>query len=154
MVVSSTKSCTKEKLYGVSYFFLLLSLFWTYGVCANVVHCTVAASVNKWWANPNPPSYQIVWDSFRRSITYSFGSICLGSLFVAIIKTIRNTLNFVRYQLKNAQFSSSMLKTVASILLSMIDYLLRVVESITEYFNSYAYCFVAIYGYSFLESSR
>ena len=153
-VIASSKPCATEKIYDLPYFFLLVSLFWTCGVCANAIHCTVAASVSQWWGNPNIPHNKVVWDSFRRSLTESFGSICFGSLFIAVIKSTRTVLYVLKYQFKKINTTSSFLGSFQSMLLSILSHLLRLVDGAMEYFNLYAFCFVAIYGYPFIKSSR
>lgn len=36
-----------------------------------------------------------VWSNLRRALTSSFGSICLGSLLVAIVKTLRQVCSIM-----------------------------------------------------------
>merc|ERR1711971_119363 len=69
-------------------FAMLLSYYWTAQVIKNVCHVTVAGTVGTWWFTPiEARSFcsHGVRDSFVRSVTTSFGSICLGSILVAIV---------------------------------------------------------------------
>lgn len=71
--------------------------FWT--VIGNVVHVTTAGTVGTWWFVPeeaNGCCSQAVRESYVRSLTTSFGSICLGSLIVAIIQALRETVRSIR----------------------------------------------------------
>jgi len=80
-------------------FLLVLSMYWTQQVIRNVVHVTVAGTVGTWWWAPheaNSCCSEAVRSSHARAMTNSFGSICLGSLIVAIIQTIKTFLEKVR----------------------------------------------------------
>jgi hypothetical protein len=106
-------------------FLFLVSFFWTAQVVKNVVHVTVAGTVGTWWLFPleaNGCCSQAVRDSYWRSITTSFGSICLGSLIVALIQATREIVNSMRNQDNG-------------LLLCIADCLLGCLESLAEYFN-------------------
>lgn len=79
--------------------------------------------------------------SFVRSVTYSFGSICLGSLIVAIIQALRDMCR-------------SMRENDDGILFCLAECILGCIESIIEYFNEWAYAYVGIYGYSFIDAAK
>lgn len=124
-------------------FLFLVSFFWTAQVVKNVVHVTVAGTVGTWWLFPleaNGCCSQAVRDSYWRSITSSFGSICLGSLIVALIQAVREMVNAMRSQ-------------DDSLLLCLADCLLGCLERLAEYFNKWAYIYVGLYGYGFVEAS-
>ena len=76
-------------------FVLVLSFYWTHQVLKNVVRATVSGVVGTWWFSPiEAGSFcsTAVSASFIRSTTYSLGSICFGSLIVAILHMLRNSL--------------------------------------------------------------
>ena len=87
--------------------------------------------------------------SVYRSLTYSFGSICFGSLLQAIVSVFRYLVESARNQRNrdNDNFCGTLL-------LCIIECLARLLEDILEYFNQWAYVFVGVYGYSYLESGR
>jgi len=123
--------------------FLILSFYWTTQVIKNVVHVTVSGTVATWYfmkgtvgIPPNP-----TMKALRRACTYSFGSICLGSLLVAAIQTLRAIINGVRNRANN-------------LVLAIIDCLLSCLEGIFLYFNKYAYTQVAIYGKTYCTAAR
>jgi hypothetical protein len=84
---------------------------------------------------PNPTS-----ESFKRATTYSFGSICFGSLMVAIISFLRSVLNL-----------SDDRDSVAG---AVLDCLLGILEDLLRYFNTYAFTQVAIYGKPYIEAAK
>jgi hypothetical protein len=61
-------------------------------VCTNVAHVTVAGSVATWWFAPAPArqSQTAVRASLRRALSTSFGSICYGSLIIAVLQVIHH----------------------------------------------------------------
>lgn len=85
---------------GIVAFLLLLSFYWTQQVISNIVHVTVAGTVGTWWWAPleaNSCCSEAVRSSYIRAITNSFGSICFGSLLVAIVKAIKSMLEQVSF---------------------------------------------------------
>jgi len=102
--------------------------------------------VGTWWFTPiEARSFcsRGVRDSFVRSVTTSFGSICLGSLLVAIVEAAKNMVR----NLRNSEDGGGVLLCLAECLLSCL-------QDIMEYFNSWAFVFVGLYGYSFLDAGR
>mmetsp|Transcript_17126 Transcript_17126/g.24206 ORF Transcript_17126/g.24206 Transcript_17126/m.24206 type:complete len:533 (+) Transcript_17126:22-1620(+) len=134
----------QNEVNGFVVFLFLVSLFWTFEVIKNIVHVTVSGTVGTWWWQPESASSccsSAVRDSFFRSITYSFGSICLGSLLVAIIKALKQMVHRAR------ESDDGILRCLAECILGCI-------ESILEYFNEWAYVYVALYGYSFVDAAK
>ena len=138
-------ACDKEAS-GLVVFSLLLSYYWTYQVIQNTVHVTVAGVVGTWWFVPTEASSfcsRAIGDSYFRSLTYSFGSICLGSLLVAVIESL---VAMVR-NLRESGDGGSVFLCIAECLLALL-------RDIVEYFNRWAFTYVGIYGYSFIEAGR
>jgi len=134
--VYKSKPCIKAKVDVGHYIFLLLNLIWGTTVIRNVVHVTISGAVASWWFMVAHPD-TAVYDSFRRTIRGCMGSICFGSLLLAIAQTARVLL----YMLRGVK-KSSLARTCAEVLIGMIE---RVMETT----NRYAFCYVAIYGFDF-----
>jgi len=106
-----------------------------------VVHVTTAGTVASWYflfpSNmPSDPTRK----AFHRASWTSFGSICLGSFLVAIIKAARSMVrSFRRNGGGNQNVAQAICVCCAECLLSILDRLV-------EYFNVYAYTQIAIYG--------
>lgn len=128
---------------GYGYLFLLmLAYFFSHQVIQNTIHVTIAGVVATWWIAPEEASSccsQAIWDSLKRSLTTSFGSICFGSLLVAIIQALRALANTARSQ-------------DDSFLVCLAECILACIESLIEYFNKWAFIYVGIYGMSYCES--
>lgn len=137
--------CGKKLNYG--YFFLLLvSFYWTHQVFTNTIHVSTAGMVGTWWFVPEEASgccSSAVTSSVCRSCTYSFGSICFGSLIVAIIRAVRALLEEAK---NNDQING--------ILVCVIDCLLSIIQGLVEYFNQWAYVYVGLYGYGYMEAGK
>eukprot|EP00833_Pecoramyces_ruminatium_P002069 jgi/Orpsp1_1/1176101/evm.model.c7180000056404.1 len=82
----------------VIYVFLLFSFYYSAQVINNTVHVTISGLFATYYFQGilNPATMEIQVDvknptlkSFKRAITTSFGSICFGSLIIAIIQTLR-----------------------------------------------------------------
>mmetsp|Transcript_4365 Transcript_4365/g.6522 ORF Transcript_4365/g.6522 Transcript_4365/m.6522 type:complete len:485 (-) Transcript_4365:41-1495(-) len=130
-------------------FLLLLALFWTQQVFQNTIHVIVAGVVSTWWFAPDEASSccsVAIKDSFIRATTSSFGSICFGSLLVAIIQTLRSMVESARHDSSN--------DGCAAFMLCLVDCLLQCLQGILEYFNKFAYIYVGMYGYSYLEAGK
>lgn len=125
-------------------FLLLLSAYWTMQVIKNVVHVTVAGTVGTWWWSPaeaNSCCSVAITESNRRAMTYSFGSICLGSLLVAIVQTIKSLCESAR------DAEDGLCSCIAVCLLNCL-------ETIMEMFNEWAFVYVGIYGYGFVDAAK
>ena len=129
---------------GPLVFAFILSFYWTAQVISNVVHVTTAGTVAEWWYDPisaNGCCSSAVRNSYVRSLTTSFGSICLGSLIVAIIQTLR-------------RYFQSLRENGDSFLACCAECLIGCIENLVEYFNKWAFVFVAIHGFSFMEAGK
>jgi len=123
--------------------FLIFSFYWTFQVIKNVVHVTVSGLFATWYfmygtvgMPPNP-----TLKSFKRATTTSFGSICLGSMIVALIQTLRAIVRSLR-------------SDTNYFIICIVDCILGCLDNLVQYFNHYAYCRVAIYGESFCEAAK
>ncbi len=128
------------------YVFFLFSFYWTSQVVKNVSHFTISGTFATWYFQINNIPTNPTLKAAKRALTSSFGSICLGSLIVALIQTVRAILrSLVRGRGDN----------IALVILAcLIDCLLGCIESLVRYFNKYAYTYAAIYGTSFCESAK
>lgn len=140
---AETSVCSNPN-YGV-WFVLFISFFFTNQVLQNCVHCAVAGVVGSWWFTPKSSGCcsSAVCGSFIRTMTSSFGSICFGSLLVAIVQALRQMVEQLRQNDELGQF-----------LACCIDCLLSCLQSLLEYFNKWAFVYVGVYGYSYCEAGK
>lgn len=123
--------------------YVIFSMYWSVQVIENVVHTSVCGVFATFYFLHGTGAAIIkpVWNSFSRSMTYSFGSIAFGSLIVAIIQMIRFLINSTRNDRDNLAAACA-------------DCLIGMIEGLVRFFNYYAYVHVAIYGKPFIESGK
>jgi len=123
---------------------LFLSFFFGEQVLENCVHVTISGLVGTWWVAPEDNGFcsGAVCNSFIRTMTTSFGSICFGSLLVAIIRTLEMLARQAR-----EDGDAGILACIAECILSCLGDLM-------EYFNKWAFVYVGIYGYSYIEAGK
>ena len=122
--------------------FALLTFYWTMQVLFNMIHVTVSGVAATWYfcGEANVPRNPTV-ASFKRASTTSFGSICFGSLLVAIIQVMR-------------AIARSQRDSEHPFIACIVECILGCIESLVRYFNRYAFVYVAIYGNSYTEAAR
>lgn len=107
---------------------------------------TTAGVIADWWYDPENVH---VFRSFSRTVFYSMGSICFGSLLVGPVRLIRQLSVICR---PSAEDDSSLmclyecLNAIQTCISSCVDGLYR-------HFNPWAYTYVGIYRYGFLGKS-
>jgi hypothetical protein len=157
VLVSSSSPCFTPKLYYSTMVFLVLSLFWVNSVISNIVHCITSSAVYSWWTTGNCSEDQLQL-SFHKITTKSLGSICFGSLLTAVVRTIRSFVYFLVGRTKRRANSTSSENTVLASLNRISQNILisfsTILDRLILYFNRYAFCFVAIYGISYLHAAK
>eukprot|EP00568_Trieres_chinensis_P004888 CAMPEP_0183291498 /NCGR_PEP_ID=MMETSP0160_2-20130417/893_1 /TAXON_ID=2839 ORGANISM="Odontella Sinensis, Strain Grunow 1884" /NCGR_SAMPLE_ID=MMETSP0160_2 /ASSEMBLY_ACC=CAM_ASM_000250 /LENGTH=543 /DNA_ID=CAMNT_0025452313 /DNA_START=74 /DNA_END=1705 /DNA_ORIENTATION=+ len=138
-----------DGVFWLTMFLLLVSLYWTTTVMLNTIQTSVAGVIGTWCFNKTLASgccSLAVTSSLYRSLTYSFGSICLGSLFEALIRALRVLSDMAR--------DDDGCSSEGRILVCILQCILSCFESMIEYFNQWAYVFVGVYGYGYVESGK
>eukprot|EP00474_Spongospora_subterranea_P008991 CRZ09449.1 hypothetical protein [Spongospora subterranea] len=138
--MDSSHSQANGALPGFAVFCLILSFIWTLEVLQNIFR-TIASGVCGtfyFFGFTRNPTFKAA----RRTLTTSFGSICLGGLIVSVIEALR------------VIFKSSRRGNRDSIADACCTCILSCIESIVKYISKYAYARVAVYGESFMQASR
>ncbi|CAF3346552.1 unnamed protein product [Rotaria sp. Silwood2] len=123
----------------IIYFFMMLSWYWGAVTFGNIAHFIVACAVGRWWFSTESNEQYSTGNSINRAFTTNFGTICMGSLFEAIIKALRSTAN------KNRQ---------KSVIACVLGWILGIIEKVVGYLNEWAFIFAALTGQGFVEASR
>mmetsp|Transcript_8204 Transcript_8204/g.9554 ORF Transcript_8204/g.9554 Transcript_8204/m.9554 type:complete len:543 (+) Transcript_8204:1-1629(+) len=130
---------------------MLLSLYWTSVVIMNVTQTTVAGVIGTFAFEKSSASSccsMALTQSIIRSCTYSFGSICFGSLLNAIMITLRVLLDWSRQRARDRDNNG------AALLYCILQCIVSILGDLLEYFNQWAYIFVGIYGTTYLQSGQ
>jgi Plasma-membrane choline transporter len=128
---------------GLAGFLLVLSFFWTLQVLQGILSVTVSGQISYWYfysKSDRMPRFPTLM-SLGRALTYSFGSICFGSLLVALLATFR-------YMMKKAK------TTDRKWLKALIFCCLRCMEEILATFNMYAFVLVTTDGLSYYQAAK
>ncbi|TMW57818.1 hypothetical protein Poli38472_014421 [Pythium oligandrum] len=147
--ICTEDNCTLEMAVGSVIgvlFGMLIIFFWGSFVLKNIIAVTVAGTVAAWKSAKNTPFITI--GAWLRAMTLNLGSICFGSLIVAILESICTILNIF------SSMASQSGNCVAACLFSCLACIIGCIESWIEFFNRFAYTYVGCYGYSFVTASR
>ncbi|KAH3665871.1 hypothetical protein OGAPHI_004060 [Ogataea philodendri] len=119
-------------------------------VMKSVLHSTVAGIYGSWYylsqADQCPRNSGSA--SFKRTITYSLGSVCFGSLIVTVIQTLNNLAALGKHW---AAQEGGLAGYIGFYILEMV---ISVFEAMVRWINEYAYSLVALYGLDFLHAAR
>jgi choline transporter-like protein 2/4/5 len=94
----------------------LLGSLWLLNLIDAVGICTLAGAVCQWYWVRNPSNRKEemvkspVFRSFKIAMRFHFGSLCFGSLIIAIIQTIRIIVEYIDKQTKEAQKGNKLLR--------------------------------------------
>lgn len=144
---------------NVGFWFMLLLLltvyYWTAQLVAQMGHVTVSGVMSVWYWHPtssisatipaaveSPPPSPLL-PCWRRALTTSFGTICLASLIVSIVNAISATIRLL--------IRDSGIGWCATCL---VDTIVNTLESLVEWMNAYALCYVALYGGPYFKSAK
>lgn len=122
---------------------LVLSLAWSIEVLRNIVYVTVAGLVGTYYYEARHMPHVPTLRALQRAWTISFGSICLGSLFVAPVQT----LHCLAKRLANEQGENEFMFSCVNCFLGVLNFFMR-------HFNKWAFVNVGLHGNSFVKSAR
>ena len=125
------------------YFLLSCSFIWTWLVSIYVGQVTVAGVVGTYWTVPREAESccsSALVNSFIRSVTFSFGSICKGALILAVVKALR----VLSDQLRDQERQNN--NAAGSFLLCILTCILQLLEDIIEYANKWVRMFLFTHG--------
>ncbi|CRK22013.1 hypothetical protein BN1723_012532 [Verticillium longisporum] len=83
-----------------------------------------------------------------RSMTHSFGSICFGSLIVAIINFLRHICSVARQQ------AGADGDLIAYILFCILSCLIALLDWAVSFLNQYAFAHIALYGKAYIPAAK
>ncbi|KGQ99164.1 protein PNS1 [Candida albicans P94015] len=143
-------SCSKGKLIGVLVF-VFFAGYYISEVIRNVIHVVIAGIYGTWYylanSDQGAPKHPAL-SSLKRALTYCFGSITFGSLIVSLIQLLRQFISILR---SNFAADGNGWGVCGMIIL---DFFVGFIDWLVRYFNKYAYCYVALYGKSYIKSAK
>ncbi|CAI5720887.1 unnamed protein product [Hyaloperonospora brassicae] len=127
-------------------FYMLVTVYWGQQVLQNILTCTTAGVVATWWYQPE--AARATTGALYRSMTTSFGSICFGSLIVAVLQALRTMADMAKRRASEENNGG------LACLACMAECILSCLAGVMEYINQWAYVYVGVYGYPFRASGK
>lgn len=126
--------------------FILIFLFtlvtcWGSMVATNMTVVAYAGVFGRWYYKKEGP---MTIPSFRVAATTSFGSVCMGSLLVAVIRAVEAVARKMQEDADNP---------VACLIACVVRSILSCIGDMIEYFNAWAYIQCAVRNASFTEAA-
>lgn len=141
--------CSQAKVIGLMAF-ITFAGYWITEWLKNTIHTTVAGIYGSWYFSYGDADFPrgATRSAARRALTYSFGSISLGSLVVAIINCLRQLCSIAQQQASGAG------STMASIFFCLLGCIIWLLDWAVQFVNRYAFCHIALYGSSYFEAAK
>jgi hypothetical protein len=139
--------CSKGKVIGLLVF-VTFAMYWISEWLKNTIHVTISGVYGSWYFCPNNFPKRATRGSLKRALTYSFGSISLGSLIVAIIQFLRQICSAAQHSA--AQDGN----IVGTVIFCCLQCLIGILNWAVEFLNRYAFSHIALYGNSYIEAAK
>jgi hypothetical protein len=138
-----------------TFLFLLLSLYWTTNVIINFIRVTVAGVMATWLYSKADARgcccTVAIWGSLLRGFTYSFGSICFGSLLQGLIAVLRWITSSAK---TNRSENNCCGDCCGGLCFCIVDCIANLGGDLFDYFSQWNYIYIALYGSSYIESGK
>ncbi|KAI9678494.1 MAG: putative choline transporter, neither null mutation nor overexpression affects choline transport [Trizodia sp. TS-e1964] len=147
---SSSSSNSSAKVIGLIVF-ITFAAYWITEWLKSTIHTTVAGVYGSWYfCSQKPGGFPSgsTRGAFRRSITYSFGSISFGSLIVSLIQLLRQAVSIAQ---SNASGQGNVL---GAILFCVLGCFISLLEWAVQFINKYAFSHIALYGKAYLPAAK
>ncbi|KAG7139427.1 Protein PNS1 like protein [Verticillium longisporum] len=139
--------CSNGKVIGLIAF-TTFAMYWISEVLKNVIHTTIAGVYGSWYFCVNNFPQAATRGALKRSMTHSFGSICFGSLIVAIINFLRDICSVARQQ------AGADGDLIAYILFCILSCLIALLDWAVSFLNQYAFAHIALYGKAYIPAAK
>lgn len=138
--------CSTAKVIGLIAF-ITFAMYWISEWLKNTLHTTIAGVYGSWYFCSRNPPRGATRGALRRSLTYSFGSVSLGSLIVAIINFLRQICSIAQAQ------SESEGNILGYALFCVLGCIISLLDWAVQFINRYAFCHIALYGKPYFASA-
>ena len=142
--------CSSTTVIGLLVF-VTFAAYWISEWLKNTIYTTVAGVYGSWYfcaGRPGGMPTGITRGAFRRSITYSFGSISFGSLIVALINMLRQACSIAQQQ------EAGQGNMVGSIMFCVLGCFIGILEWAVTFINRYAFSYIALYGKAYIPAAK
>ena len=142
--------CSNGKVIGLIVF-VTFAAYWISEVIKNVIHVTISGIYGSWYFCAQKPGgfpKGSTRGAFKRSMTYSFGSISFGSLLVAIIQCLRQACSIAQ------QNEAAQGNIVGEILFCVLQCFIGLLDWAIQFINEYAFSYIALYGKAYIPAAK
>lgn len=139
--------CSSAKVIGLLVF-ITFAGYWITEWLKNTIHTVISGVYGSWYFQPNNPPKGPTRGATRRALTYSFGSISLGSLLVAIINMLRQACSIAQRQEANDG------NIAAYIAFCILQCIIGILDWAVQFINRYAFSYIALYGKSYIAAAK
>ena len=142
--------CSKAKVIGLLVF-ITFAGYWITEVIKNLIHVTISGVYGSWYFCANRPGgfpKGATRGAFKRSMTYSFGSISFGSLLVAIIQCLRQACSIAQ------QNEAAQGNALGAILFCVLGCFIGLLDWAVQFINEYAFSYIALYGKAYVPAAK
>jgi len=135
-----------SKIENIPYFVFMVIYFWGGYVAFNTCHVAFAGVFGSWYFGKDNSS--TVCKSFKTAVTTAFGSICLGSLIIAVIRAMEELMKKMK---KDAEEEGN---TAVQIIACVLQCIIGCIGDILEWISTYVFVQVAVRGVGFCAGAQ
>ncbi|KAK9462020.1 plasma-membrane choline transporter-domain-containing protein [Lipomyces oligophaga] len=147
---SGSGGCSHATLIGLIVFITFCGYYIT-EVIKNIIHTTIAGVYGSWYfcsrSIEGMPRFPAL-GAFKRSMTYSLGSISFGSLIVSVIQLLQQLAGW------GEQAARQNDNIIAVALICVLRFFIMFLQWAVQFFNHYAYCYIALYGSAYIPAAK
>ncbi|PFH57097.1 hypothetical protein XA68_15515 [Ophiocordyceps unilateralis] len=147
---SQASSCSSGTAIGLIAF-VTFAMYWVSEWLKNTVHTTISGVFGSWYFCPHNFPKAATRGALKRSLTYSFGSISLGSLLVAIVNFLRQVCSIAGQQAAN---DGGVMDIAFYVISLLVGCLLMLLEWLISFVNRYAFSYIALYGKAYFPAAK
>ncbi|KAL8999896.1 MAG: hypothetical protein Q9169_001302 [Polycauliona sp. 2 TL-2023] len=143
-------TCSSAKVIGLIVF-VTFAGYWITEWLKNTIHSVISGVYGSWFfcaGKPGGMPSGATRGAFRRSMTYSFGSISFGSLVVALINMLRQAVSIAQHQ------EAAGGNMVASMAFCCLGCIIGLIDWAVQFINRYAFSHIALYGKAYIPAAK
>ncbi|KAI0003522.1 DUF580-domain-containing protein [Xylariaceae sp. FL0662B] len=139
--------CSTAKVTGLLVF-VTFAMYWISEWLKNTIHVAISGVYGSWYFHPHNLPQGATRGSLKRALTYSFGSISLGSFFVAVLNFLRQVCSMAQ---RNEMQGGNI---VGTIVFCMLGCIISLLDWAVQFINRYAFSYIALYGKSYFTAAK
>ena len=147
---AGTGGCSNAKVIGLIVF-VTFAGYWISEFIRQAIHTTIAGVYGSWYfcaGKPGGMPSGATRGAYRRTMTYSFGSVSLGSLVVSLVQLLRQAVTLAR------QSEARQGNIVGMLCFCVLGCFVAILDWIIQFINHYAFSHIALYGKAYFPAAK